>query len=200
MITINGKKVGRNIEVPDRAHVEIRSVQSLKDLIGQAGVDENRLRIQTYAYAINGRDSYLEWSALSIKVNGQPAALDDPVCIGSVVEYSVREFQPCISDVIGGETDQQSLEVTVNGQKAVLPVYHSRVLDGSRPVQMADPLKPGMRLTVEPVEQSVILSDVFNIIDFKVKTNGRLFMTVDGNVAGFTTPVYHRSIIEIRWE
>ncbi len=199
-ILINGEIANRSLEIPDRAKVEIRHPRIIKELLKENDIDELWLESSYYRFYINEEEKRLEWAPVNIKVNGQAAGLNDEIQMDSVIECEIRRDMPLIRDVIGPDLAMISLRVNVNGQDCELPGYTCRITADSRPVQSSDPLQSGMRLQVDKIIQSAILSDVFKVIDFKARSNGKLVMTVNGEAAGFTTPVFENSVIELRWD
>lgn len=199
-VLINGEKATPNMEIPDRARVEIQSLATLKDLLREMGVESSSLESSAFRIYVNDEEKRLKWTPVDIKVNGQPAALDDPIIHGSEIEYETEQKPPCVKDVLGLEIEESFFNITVNGSPYRLPGLSCKVTADSRPVQLDEPVRAGMNLKVEKVSQSAILSDVFKLIDFRARANGRLVMTVDGEAAGFTTPVAENSVIELRWD
>lgn len=199
-VIVNGEKATPNMEIPDRARVEIHTLATLKDLLEEIGVEPELLESTSFRVYINDEEKRLKWTPVEIKVNGQAAGLDDPIVPGSEVEYETTGLVPLITDVLGLEMGNASIKINVNGLDYQLPVLNYKVTADSRPVQLSEPVRAGMRLKVEKIDQSAILSDVFKLIDFRAKSNGRLVMTVNGEAAGFTTPVAENSVIELRWD
>jgi hypothetical protein len=58
----------------------------------------------------------------------------------------------------------------------------------------------GAELQVDGSQSQAILSDIFRVIEFKPSVSGRLIMRVDGEEAGFTTPISDGSEIQLTWE
>jgi hypothetical protein len=58
----------------------------------------------------------------------------------------------------------------------------------------------GSRITFDKKQSNAILSDIFQYIDIKPASNKRLIIRVNGEEAGYTTPLSNGSEIELTWE
>ena len=95
---------------------------------------------------------------------------------------------------------QWDCTVIVNGERVRLQNKGSGITSNGRPVSYDEELYNGMRLQINQGESGAILSDVFGEIDIQPSISKKLMMRVDGQEAGFTTPIQQGSIIELRWE
>jgi len=57
-----------------------------------------------------------------------------------------------------------------------------------------------MKLELDTNKGGAILSDIFQVINIKPGLNGRLSLKVNGQDAGYTTPIYNNCEIELIWE
>ena len=57
-----------------------------------------------------------------------------------------------------------------------------------------------MELQLDRTHHQAILSDIFRVIEVKPSTTGKILMYVNGETAGFTTPISDGSKIELSWE
>jgi len=69
-----------------------------------------------------------------------------------------------------------------------------------RVVNMEEELEDGVHLIIDKEKSSAILSDVFRFFEIETSMTGALKMKVDGEEAGFTTPIFNGSEVEIVWE
>jgi hypothetical protein len=87
VMTVNGQPWRADAELPDRSRVEIYRASRLGQIMRQFGITETWLQEQPYHFYFNGNLQQGKWTALKIKVNGQPAQLNETISFGSYIEY-----------------------------------------------------------------------------------------------------------------
>ena len=199
-VKVNGQWWDPEQDIPDRAQVEIQRLNSIRDVLARAGVAEEWLTEKLYHYFLNDQAMILRWTPLRIKVDGRELDLEDSVRLGASIEYQILHKNPLIRDVIDMQSMQWDCTVIVNGERVRLQNKGSGITSNGRPVSYDEELYNGMRLQINQGESGAILSDVFGEIDIQPSINKKLLMTVDGEKAGFTTPIQQGSVIELKWE
>jgi len=198
-VMVNGRRAEAEEEIPDRAKVDYKSVNSLQNILLQAGVGEQWLEKRQYRYYLDDREMFVHWSPLEVYVNGVKADINDKVEGGAEIVYTTGRLQPIIGDLLG-DNDQADLVVTVNGDQISIKGKGAGItLNGVR-VSRHDPIEEDARLYLDRGQGQAILSDIFQVIEMKPVLSGRLLIKVDGEAAGFTTPIRNGSVIELNWE
>ncbi len=200
LVTVNGGDWDIDEEIPDRAKVAIERLSRLQDILARAGVAENLLVEKTYNYYLNEQAMILKWNPVKATVDGREILLSDPVNFGSYIEYKIERERPRVSNIIKSAAEITECLVTINGEKATLKGKRNIVRRNGYPVSIEEELYNGSRISVDKADSSIILSDVFQVVDIKPATNGKLIMRVNGQEAGYTTPIANDSVIELKWE
>ncbi len=197
--TVNGQQWHEDEEIPDRAKVEIRRVDQMDQILIKAGLAAALVQEKSYSYYLNDQAMIVKWSPLRLSVDGQAAHLDQTVNFGSYIEYSVLRERPRIQDVITLNQDADFV-VSVNGEAVTIKGKAYSLKRNGYPVQAEEEIFNGARITINKDQSTAILSDIFQVIEIKAHSNQRLRMTVDGEEAGYTTPIANNSVIELVWE
>lgn len=198
VVMVNGRRAEPDEEIPDRAKVDYKSVNSLQNILMQAGLGEQWLEKRQYRYYLDDREMYVDWTPLEVYVNGVKADISGTVESGAEIVYTTGHLQPTIGDLLG-ENDQADLVVKVNGDEIRLKGKGAGIMLNGERVGRHEPISEGARLYLDRRQGQAILSDIFQVIEMKPVVSGRLLIKVDGEPAGFTTPLRHGSIIELNW-
>ena len=194
----NGRPAKMDEAVADRDVFEIRwprTARELLEALGEAQGSAGRCLVQ-------GREVFLG-EFLSLRRNGEPATLSDPVQDGDTWEWESL-FPPTAGELlerlgIAGET---TLEVTVNGQPVTLRLPAKILLNG-RPADPSVTVGDGDRLEVQPV-QSLSLYELLPYAGIsweeRIRDGRRLVLEVRGEPADFTTSVSPGDVVAIRFE
>ncbi len=197
-VLVNGKLVARDDEIPDRAVVQFKPANSLESILQQCGLPEHLLVESIYYCYINGEKRVLKWKPIAAKVNDQEADMNQIVPFGSETIYALRPTTPLIKDFVN-ESGVRDIKVHVNGEIVTIQKESASIIMDGQPVKMEDKIKQGARITIDKSESNAILSDIFRVVDIKPSAQRRLIMKVDGQDAGYTTPIIENSNIEITW-
>jgi cell division protein FtsA len=200
IVTINGGEWEIDEEIPDRAKVAIERLNKLQDILARAGVPEHLLVEKTFNYYLNEQPLILKWNPVKATVDGRKTLLGEVVNFGSYIEYKLERERPRVSDVINLANEITESVVTINGEKTTLKGKKNTVRRNGYPVSIEEELYNGSRISIDKGDSSIILSDVFQVVDIKPSANGKLIMTVNGKEAGYTTPIANDSVIELKWE
>ncbi len=199
VIIVNGEPCDPDAEIPDRARVEFKSVNSVFNILRLTGVDDYWLQEKTYKYYLDDREMKVNWLPLEIYVNGVRAEVEQLVEPGTSITYIQKPLRPCVNDLLG-EYDFMAINIKVNGESVRLPGKGAGIRIDGQPAGMEDVINNGVRITLNREEGGAILSDIFKVIEIKPAVNTKLLIKVDGEPAGFTTPIKEDSQIELSWE
>lgn len=199
LITVNGEIWPEDKAIPDRARVEISAANQLRNVLIQAGVSLELLQETLYHYKLNGKDMVCRWQPVEVKVDGKPVSLDGLIDNEARVEYKVASLYPRIGD-LDISTEMLNIRVKVNGQPVELACREIRISMNGREVDRNSFLADAAEITIDTGHTQAILSDIFRVIEVKPMSNGRLTIRVNGEEAGFTTPISEGSDIELHWD
>lgn len=196
---VNGQVWDADDEIPDRAQVSIRRVNQLAEILIKMGLAETLVQEKSYSYYLNEQPMLVKWTPLKLVIDGRQAQLDQTVNFGSYIEYSVERERPRIKDLIPLKPETDCV-VTVNGQQVTIKGKGYSLKRNGYPVDSEEEIFNGARITVNRDQSEAILSDIFQVVDIKTKANGRLRIKLNGEEAGYTTPITNNSEIELEWE
>lgn len=196
---VNGQESGIDDEIPDRAKVEFKALNNLINILKLVGISEHWLEEKNYRYYLNDEEKLLPWIAVKVKVNGQPANFQENIAFGSEVSYTLSQIRPRIGDLL---KDPEALQmiVNVNGNNIRLEGKGALIKMDGKVVGLDAEVEDGARIVLDQNESNAMLSDIFKVVEMEPGVNGRLKIKVDGEPAGFTTPIYNHSKIELVWE
>lgn len=198
-VIVNGQSWDIDREIPDRAQVEVRQANRLDNVLLQAGVPAEMLEERTYHYRLNGKDRICRWIPVQVNVNGTWAQLEDSIEFGDRIEYRLTAAQPRLKDIPESQ-ELYRIKVTVNGQPVELSSREPSIRLNGMEADLDALLIDGAELQVDRSHNQAILSDIFRVVEVKPSASGRLIMRVNGESAGFTTPISDGSQIELSWE
>lgn len=198
-VTVNGQNWDIDKEIPDRARIKAVQANQLANVLIQAGVPEEMLQEKIYHYRLNGESQTWQWRPIQVKVNGRPIQLSDLVEFGDQVEYRLTSAEPRIRDIPGIQ-ELLKLRVSVNGQPVELDSREARWLMNGEEANLDTILTDGADLQVDSSSNQAILSDIFRVVEIQPQAARRLIMSVNGQPAGFTTPITNGSQIDLHWE
>lgn len=198
-IYINGRPGTVDDEVPDRARIEYRNLNSLENILIQAGLDEEWLKEKEYHFTLDGEERSIRWQGVEIGVDGKPASPQDLVEFGADINYTLGRLRPRLGEVLK-DLEGMELIVKVNGETVSVKGKGALVKLNGEPAELTDELTEGASVTLDRSTSSAILSDIFQVVEVKPPLNARLLMKVNGQPAGFTTPIFNDCHIELIWE
>ncbi|SPF33166.1 ATPases of the HSP70 class involved in cell division [Candidatus Desulfosporosinus infrequens] len=149
---------------------------------------------------------------IEIRVNGEalPIDLHSEIMVngcqveGSCIIYEGDSIEVRTSQITIGELKLQPkpLIFSVNGVEIAYPPQETIVSWRGLPVSEAQPLKDGMDLRVQGHKQMPILSDLLPYVKFpeEVQPGSLLKLTVNGQLAEFTTILHPGDRLTIAWE
>jgi len=198
-VIVNGQDWDVEQEIPDRARIQVVQANQLSHVLLQAGVPEEMLQEKVYHFQLNGESKTLLWCPLQATVNGRPRQLTDLIEFGDQVEYRLISAEPRIRDIPGIQ-ELLKVRVSVNGRSVELESREARWLVNDKEANLDTILTDGADLQLDSNSNQAILSDIFRVVEIQPQASGKLVMNVNGQPAGFTTPITNGSEIDLRWE
>ncbi|MDD3269309.1 MAG: pilus assembly protein PilM [Syntrophomonadaceae bacterium] len=196
---VNGKESSIDDEIPDRARVEFKAFNNPVNILKLVGISEHWLVEKNYCYYLNEEEKYLPWTAIKVWVNGKPANFEDNIEFGSEVSYTLSQLRPRVKDLLK-DPEALRMNVSVNGEKVGLEGKGAIIRMDGKVVGLEAEVEDGARIILDQSESNAMLSDIFKVVEMEPGLNARLKIKVDGATAGFTTPIYNHSKIELLWE
>ncbi len=198
-LTVNDQPWPVGTDLPDRSRVEIRRNSQLGQIMRQFGIAETWLQEQPYHFYFNGNPRQGQWTAIKIKVNGQPAQLEETVAFGSYIEYRMDQKRPCLADLVE-LPENHDFTVYVNGEKLTLQGKGYRLMKNGTVVTPQTEVVRGDHIELLLEESQLILSDIFQHIKIEKQPQGLLHIKVNGEEAGYTSPLSDNSEVTLIWE
>lgn len=198
LIKINGQGASIEDEVPDRGRVEYQETGIVETILASSGVPGHYLREHIYEYFWNEEKREIKWLPIKVNRGSIELGIKDILKPGSEITYTLLPFRPTIKDLLQ-IPDEVALRVFVNNREVAIQQNLPAIILDGRQAALHTELHHGARLTVAPRNGTTILSDIFKVVDIKPVPGGKLLMTVDGQEAGFTTPIFQDSRIDLQW-
>lgn len=197
-VYVDGKMLPLKAPLYDRAKIKIVQINTVKDALKRVGALPAPYEMRV---VINDEERILPLWDGKVMLNGSLASLDSPIKDGDRIDlldlrevsYRVRDLLPNLEDKkIRVYVNERPLEMRWGG----LSVF----LDG-RLASLEDLLYDGARVEVkESYSEHPILSHIFKYISIEEILKGKkgyVRMRVNGEEAGFTTPIKDGDKIEI---
>jgi len=199
VLTVNGQTWEADTDIPDRSRVEIGRISQVQQIMLCFGLAENLLQEKVCSYYLNGQPMQSKWSAIKVKVNGKDVQLEDTIPFGSYIEYRLENESPRVSDLVE-LPPRNDFTVCVNGEKITLQGKGYRLQKNGNPADEQTEIFSGDHIDLITEQSQVILSDIFQIIKIEKQPKGILHIRVNGEEAGYTTPLPDNSEVILDWE
>lgn len=200
LVLVNGEPTGIDEVIIDRSVLEFMGGPRLSIVLERAGLEPEQIKSRRYSYTVNGEKASFHWMPWQGKVNGIKAGTDTPVPPDALVEYQLMGPGPTLAEVLKLTDMEKTMTVTVNGQKKVLPLGQISVQMNNEDVKLSHILEDESDILVKVHLRDYIFSDIFPHIDMNPRNSGRLIMKLNGDLAGFTTPLKEGDQLEILWD
>ena len=199
MVFVNGSSANYDEEIPDRAKIKFKQADTIRNILSLSGVPEDYLKERTYKYCLNGENVEFKWCPIIVTLNDRIADLNAEVQPDDIINYTYQNLKPRIKDVLDNQ-HHINMTVEVNGEKVNLEISEIPIKANGEPISLDEEITDGMNLELEAGKASAILSDIFRVYKLdSVSNKGRLKILIDGKEAGFTTPIFNGSKIELAW-
>lgn len=218
-LVLNGKPAQPETVLQDRDVVEVIPRHTVKDVLNWLRSKNELPAEQILRYTLNGRE-YTRYIGLRVLVNGveleETAILhtgDQLKIEPEQTRFTLRELKDSLEADLLQQYAKESITVTLNQQPVTLTRQVSwNYKKNGQPVLPEEEVADGDVLIIEPVlvgssssksGTGFILSDIFRFTDFAPSEPGpgkQLSIRINGESAGFTSPVSDGDVITISWE
>ncbi len=197
-VYVDGKKLPLKAPLYDRAKVEIVQVSKVEEVLKKAGVLPFPYEIRV---SINGEEKTLPLWSGRVLLNGVEVGLDAKVRDGDRIDLlDLREVSYKVRDLIS-VAPPKKVKVYVNNKPIDVSWGETTVLIDGKPASLEDTVYNGAKIEVrESIGNGPILSHVFRVFPVEEilrEKRGYIRMKVNGEEAGFTTPIKDGDRIEI---
>lgn len=201
LVLVNGETATPDRRLQDRDEVEVRPCRTVGEVarvLRRGGADAPGEL--TVVVELNGNAHAVAVPRQRVRLNGAEALPDAPVSAGDRLDW--EPCAPTVGDVLRQVLPDPpaGVRVTVNGRAVELrpPLTLHR---NGRPADPAEPVSPGDRLRVTvPSAWRPLLHELLPHVELPPEVpGGRLVLTVDGEPAGYATPLRAGQAVEIRW-
>ena len=200
VITCNGKEVTADEPVTDRADIKIEKIDVIKELLAKAGYGINSTNERDIIVTLNGEPVALKQRNYQLKVNGMEVSIDFRVKNMDRIEYRDMPAYYRIKDVLKGSS-KKVVKVIINGKPFELEAERNDIFMNGKAVSGDEFIINGAAIEVKTTREKMILSSIFKVypIDMQ-RTKGKMLqLSVNGEKAGYTTPISEGSEIKIEF-
>ena len=202
-IFMDGNAVEADTQLTDRANIEYKEDVRVRDVLAAVDIDDSLLQEREIVVRVNKEPRVLSQSSFFLLVNGQRAALDSIAPGGSVIEF--KQDQTAfykIKDIVDVPPAAESIEVILNGQKQVIPGNKGKIFMNGQQVNPDEFIIDRAEIiTRTPEKLPPTVSQVLENLELNLdEQKGKsMKITVDGQSAGFTTPLSDGTDITIKF-
>jgi len=205
LIYMNGQVVAPSTPLLDRSRVTWRPVRTVRDALLAAGFSEEQIALRPVRITINGKPEELRRGAVSVRINGNSADLQDPIADGDALDFEPASVLRVRDLLTQKRIPHQGtgIKVFVNGEGIILRGGEMRILKNGREVNEDEVVEDGDEFCLEEGGYTPILADVFKYISFDQhpkRASSKLITLINGKEAQFTTPLKQGDKVRIYWK
>ncbi len=199
-VIMNGRQVGLETEVFDRANIEIAPLK-IEDVLKFKNVKFDNMSERQILVNINGVPKILTQRNFTLRLNSQSANLNTEVKPNDVIEffYETPSLYK-IRDVVDVPDKPEWLRINVDGNDIVVELETVQVIMNGQRVKLDEFLIDGADIKVYyHNKRQILLSEIFRYIDFDTQRaiGKSMKFLVDEKPAGFITPLVEGSRVRI---
>lgn len=198
----NGKEVLPEETIDEGSRIDIKAHTYPYLVLAKMEVDVDQLFKEIHVQ-LNGENKVLRLSEFTLTRNGEAIRLDSPIFSGDDVVFNRKsQIAYKIKDVLNLES-KSDMKIQLNDQPLIIPNSDFKVLLNGKPVNENAPVFDGAEISTHKTDNQVkVLSHLFKYLSLKPMDNAgkNLVMKVNGQSAGFTTPIEDGSDVVIVWE
>ncbi|MBM7556602.1 cell division protein FtsA [Halanaerobacter jeridensis] len=196
---MNGKKVGAETELEDRAEVTYDILQTVGEIIEEIlELPTSKIRTKTITYTLNGEEKQYQRQNYQIVLNGEDVDLRAEVDEGDelVIEENEAELLT-IADVIEQQDIDNDLEIIFNGRKIEVPNLNQKLLKNGQTATKDDLVGSGDE--IEYKAGGIRLNQLLNHINYDISniSAGKLKVKKNGEEINFTEQLIDGDEVEL---
>ncbi|MFH1092901.1 MAG: hypothetical protein V1739_01945 [Candidatus Omnitrophota bacterium] len=202
-IFMKGNVVAPDTELTDRATIGYKEDVRVRDILAAINIDASSLQEREIVVRVNKEPKVLSQSSFLLLVNGKRSILDSTVPNGSIIEFKQDQtFFYKIKDIVELPSAAKSIEVILNGKKQVIPGNEGKIFMNGQQVNPDEFIIDRAEIITRPPEKvPPTVSQVLENLELNLdEQKGKLMkITVNGQSAGFTTPLSEGTDITIKF-
>lgn len=200
VVMCNKKEVSMEEVLHDRAEIEVRRIDNIKDALKRAGFELGASDERDIIVTVNAEPVILKQRNFQLKVNGAEVSTDYALRNMDKVEYADAPAYYRIKDLLKN-SKAKKVTVNINGKPFEIEQEKSEVYMNGRRVAEDEFIINGAVLEQKLTEEKMILSSIFKFYPINMdRAKGRMLeLKVNGEKAGYTTPIQNGADIEINF-
>ena len=197
VLALQGEPVASGQALPDRADLDWVSDRNLAELVPEIAL--RKAAEAGYTVRVNGQAQRLDTDVFSLTANGRPVSPAYRPRPDDTIESKLHAGEVRVRDLVGDLARGESMTVVINGRNRRIDYGGSRVLVNGATASGDDPVPDRAEVVVESLQAAPpILSQVLEGVPLTPpEQGGTLRLTVDGEEAGFTTPLHDGARVEV---
>ncbi|MFH1338548.1 MAG: cell division FtsA domain-containing protein [Candidatus Omnitrophota bacterium] len=202
-ILMNGKEVGPEVPVVDRAEIKTFKLK-LMDILTLKGFDTDSLNERQILVNINNQPRILTQRSFTLRLNGDTASLDSEINDKDTIEFypEAPTFYK-IKDVVDIPQGYEQMRINVDGRDIDIKMEPVQIFMNGQQVKSGEFLIDGADIRVYYLkERKVMLSEIFRYINLDPqRLKGKTMkLLVNDEPSGFTTLLTEGSQVKIIFE
>jgi cell division protein FtsA len=200
-IYINGFQVSENEAVPDRAAVTISASKTVSEVLSKSGLAIGaQAQERDIIITLNGEPEVLKQRTYQLKLNGMDVPPDFAVKNMDRLEYSDKPSYYRIRDLFK-EDLKSKITISINGKPYEIESDRFEITMNGRRAGEDEFIINGASIEIKAPQEPVILSTIFKSypIDTGRLKGKMLDLKLNGEKAGYTTPIKNGDNVEIRF-
>ena len=200
VILVNGKEQLASEPLADRSDIVVTRIDNIKDVLARAGFDTGTSDERDIIITLNNEPQVLKQRNYQLKVNGHEVSTDYTLKNMDRVEFKAVPSYFRIKDLIKTAKGKK-VTVSINGKPFEVEQERSEIYMNGKRVGEDEFLINGANVEMKSIEEKMILSSIFKFypIDTQRAKGRMLELKVDGEKAGYTTPITEGCNIEINF-
>ena len=200
VILCNKKEVSMEEALYDRADIEVKRIDNIKEALKRAGFELGETDERDIIVTVNGEPVILKQRNFQLKVNGSEVSTGYTLKNMDKVEYLDAPAYYRIKDLMKNALSKK-VKVSINGKPFELEQEKSDIYMNGRKVSEDEFIINGAVLEQKLTEEKMILSSIFKFYPINMeRAKGRMLeLKVNGEKAGYTTPIHDGAEIEVNF-
>ncbi len=196
----NGKEISVDEPLKDRADITYYAVNTLTEILAQHGINPDNTNERDIIITLNGEPVILKQRNYQLKVNGREVSGDYKVKNFDKISFREIPSYYRIKDILKSP-QKDKIKVKINGKSYDIEKENYEIYMNGKRVSEDEFLINGANIEIKSTETNLILSNIFKIypVDFQQLRGKIIEFYVDGQKAGYTTPIKEGSEIEIKF-
>jgi len=202
-VLMDGRLVSGDVEVLDRANIEILPIQA-RNVLKSENVNLEALSERQVLVNIDGSPKILPQRNFTLLINGKSADLETEVKEQDEIEFSTATpTYYRVKDVVDTGVGFEKMRISVDNRDIEVEIERVQVFMNGHQVKPDEFLIDGADIRVYYIkERKILLSEIFKYIEIDPQklAGKRMRILVNDSPAGFTTPLEDGSRVRLLFE